>query len=104
MGNSSGVSDIYIIVGLSALLVSTSRAIPGPLEREASDRDWLHVFFYYRADKGVYQRKKTPAYEKIHCSRSRCNRNNGRVWFYTIRTCKCTSIYKRGMVKQESIT
>ena len=47
MGSRSGLLAIYIIVGLSALLVSTSRAIPGPLEREASDRDWLHVFFVY---------------------------------------------------------
>ena len=38
MGSRSGMLVIYIIVGLSALLVSTSRAIPGPLEREASDR------------------------------------------------------------------
>ena len=38
MRSRSGLSAIYIIVGLSALLVSTSRAIPGPLEREASIR------------------------------------------------------------------
>ena len=47
MRSRSGLSAIYIIVGLSALLVSINRAIPGPLEREASDRDWLHVFFVY---------------------------------------------------------
>ena len=29
-GSCSGVLAIYIIVGLSALLVSTNRAIPGP--------------------------------------------------------------------------
>ena len=46
MGSRSGLLAIYIIVGLSALLVSTDRAVPGPLEREASDRDWLHVFLY----------------------------------------------------------
>ena len=37
---------IYIIVGFSALLVSTSRAIPGPLEREASDRIGSTFFLY----------------------------------------------------------
>ena len=46
MGSCSGVLAIYIIVGLSALLVSTSRAIPGPLEREASDRLAPRFFVY----------------------------------------------------------
>ena len=55
MRSRSGLSAIYIIVGLSALLVSTSRAIPGPLEREASDRDWLHVFFVYVRIVIIYQ-------------------------------------------------
>ena len=30
MGSRSGLLAIYIIVGLSALLVSTDRAVPGP--------------------------------------------------------------------------
>ena len=48
MGSCSGMLVIYIIVGLSALLVSTSRAIPGPLEREASDRLAPRFFVYVR--------------------------------------------------------
>ena len=47
MRSRSGLSAIYIIVGLSALLVSTSRAIPGPLEREASIRLGSTFFFVY---------------------------------------------------------
>ena len=38
MGSCSGVSDIYVIVGLSALLVSTKRGNAKALTREASDR------------------------------------------------------------------
>ena len=45
MGSRSGLLAIYIIVGLSALLVSTKRGNSRALTREASDRDWLHVFF-----------------------------------------------------------
>ena len=47
MGSCSGMLVIYIIVGLSALLVSTKRGSSRALTREASDRDWLHVFFVY---------------------------------------------------------
>ena len=47
MEKRSGLLDIYIIVGLSALLVSTKRGNSRALTREASDRDWLHVFFVY---------------------------------------------------------
>ena len=47
MGVRSGVYVIFIIVGLSALLVSTKRGNSRALTREASDRDWLHVFFVY---------------------------------------------------------
>ena len=32
-------------VGLSALLVSTNRAMREPIDRGTSDKDWLHVFF-----------------------------------------------------------
>ena len=46
MGSRSGLSAIYIIVGLSALLVSINRAIPGPLEREASIRLGSTFFLY----------------------------------------------------------
>ena len=46
MRSCSDLLAIYIIVGLSALLVSTSRAIPGPLEREASDRTGSTLFLY----------------------------------------------------------
>ena len=46
---------IYIIVGFSVLLVLSGRVIPGPLEREASDRNWLHVFFVYVRMILIYQ-------------------------------------------------
>lgn len=36
---------LYTGVGLSALLVSTYRAMRRPLDRGTSDRDWLHAFF-----------------------------------------------------------
>ena len=42
----SRVGLYNIIVGLSALLVSTNRAIPEPLERGTSNRR-LHVSFLY---------------------------------------------------------
>ena len=53
MGECSGMLDIYIIVGLSALLVSINRAIPGPLEREASDRagSTFFLYMYHHPDK-----------------------------------------------------
>ena len=45
MGMCSGASDIYIIVGLSALLVSTKRGSSRALTREASDRELAPRFF-----------------------------------------------------------
>lgn len=39
----------YIGVGLSALLVSTIRAMRRPLHCGASDKNWLHVFYVYNA-------------------------------------------------------
>ena len=42
---------IYTYVGLSALLVSTTWAMPEPLLRGTSDRDLLHVFSVYEITK-----------------------------------------------------
>ena len=38
------VGLLYIYVGLSALLVSTNRAMREPIHSGTSDKDWLHVF------------------------------------------------------------
>jgi len=46
MRKCSGALDIYIIVGLSALLVSTNRAMREPQHVERAT-GWLHVFFVY---------------------------------------------------------
>lgn len=48
---------IFIIVGLLALLVSTNRAIPGPLHREAST-DWLHDSFSVCGLTYLYTRRR----------------------------------------------
>ena len=48
MGNCSGVSDIYVIVGLSALLVSTDRAIPGPQDVKRAQAGSTFFFVYVR--------------------------------------------------------
>ena len=45
MGKCSGMLDIYIIVGLSALLVSTDRAMREPQDVKRAT-GWLHVFLY----------------------------------------------------------
>ena len=47
MGSRSGLLAIYIIVGLSALLVSTKRGSSRALTREASDRELAPRFFLY---------------------------------------------------------
>ena len=46
MRKCSGALDIYIIVGLSALLVSTNRAMRRPQDVKRVT-DWLHAFFVY---------------------------------------------------------
>ena len=45
LGNCSGMLVIYIIVGLSALLVSTDRVMRRP-QHVKRVTDWLHVFLY----------------------------------------------------------